>query len=181
MEGFLKYGVAVIAVIALIAGYMSYNRPISVKVLPDGTVVQQTVGSAGQEQPGPTFSVAGVNRAYYSSGLNNATTTVCTFKSPSSTSTLEQFSLRITTGTTTALILYAAKATTPYATTTLLGSGVALASNAQVTFNASTTQVAQSDDIRVIAPNTYVNMSYQGPAGILNVLRGSCNATMVIN
>jgi len=50
----------------------------------------------------PFWEVNGVAHHYYSSGLNQASTTVCSFRSPrSATSTLLFASLQLTTGTTT--------------------------------------------------------------------------------
>jgi len=137
------------------------------------------------------MDVNGVQTVYRSSGLNQASTTICSLKSPAATSTLVFGSVKLTTGTTTAIALELAKDTTYAATTTRISYDV-LASGVQETltaFVASTTgtygalgqyHTADEQDL-VFAPNTYLNAKYGGAAGSLNVLVGSCKAEFVVN
>ena|SRR3990167_9908109 len=141
---------------------------------------------------GGIMEVEGVQTLYKSSGLNNASTTICSLKSPAATSTLVAGSVKITTGTTTAIVLELAKSTLYDATTTRI-SYAAVGSLAQITLNAfvaSTTgaygslaqqHTADETDL-IFAPNTYLNAKYGGVAlGTTNVLKGSCKAEFLVN
>ena len=136
----------------------------------------------------PYFSFGGVRQWGAHSGLNQASTTICSLQSPAATSTLSMSSgISITTGTTTAIALEIGKSTVMDATTTRI-SYVTLASGAQVTLNsfvASTTaaygslgqrHTADETDL-IFAPNTRLNVKYGGTLGSLNTLVGGCNAT----
>lgn len=135
----------------------------------------------------PYFSFGGVRQwAAHKDSLNQASTTICSLQSPAATSTLLFADVKITTGTTTAVVLEMAKATTYAATTTRityapLGSGALITLNA---FVASTTgaygslgqqHTADETDL-IFAPNTYLNVKYGNTLGSLNVFVGSCNA-----
>lgn len=126
------------------------------------------------------FTVNGVERRFFSSALNQASTTLCSFKTPSATSTLQIGSAKITTGTTTAIAVEIGKSVSLAATTTKLAYAV-LASNAQVTLVATSTTNGGADDPSVFAPNNWFNVKYGGAAGSLNTLVGSCKAIFLIN
>ena len=153
----------------------------------------QTLGAVSSPDiMSPYFSFGGVRQwAAHTDNLNHASTTICSMQSPAATSTLVFGSVKLTTGTTTAIALEMAKDTSYAATTTRISYDV-LASGAQTTmvaFVASTTgaygangQAHTADELdMVFAPNTYLNVKYGGAAGALNVLVGSCNAVWVQN
>lgn len=174
-----------VAVLVVVLGFVFFA--------PVKTVVERVVGSASSPSVlDGCMDVNGVTKCYKSSGLNQASTTICSFKSPSATSTLDiKSGVKITTGTTTAIALEIGKSTVYDATTTRI-SYVTLASGAQVTLNtfvASTTGVygslgqqhtADETDI-VFAPSTYLNVKYGAALGDLNVLVGSCKAEFLVN
>lgn len=157
--------------------------------------VQKPLGSL----PGPditspylSWGDGGVVQWAASRPLNQASTTICSMRSPSATSTLVYGSVQLTTGTTTAIALELAKSTLFDATTTRIAYDSALASGAQETltaFVASTTGVygalgqqhtADEQDL-VFAPNTYLNAKYGGALGTTNTLKGLCTAVWVQN
>lgn len=133
---------------------------------------------ASPDIPYNWFSFGDVRRFAYTQTLNQASTTVCSFLSPASTSTLISASLQITTGTTTQLLWDIAKSTVPDATTTAIGTSFTVASNKQATIVASTTPTAEATTIE---PSRYLNFKYGGANGSLNVLVGTCKATFEVN
>lgn len=109
-------------------------------------------------------------------GFTAATTTVCAHKSPAATSTLVFAGVNFTVSSTSASLVTLAKASTPYATTTFLGS-VSLAANAQGFVMATTSLPVGS---AVFSPNTYfvVGMQDSTPqagAGTFSPV-GTCSA-----
>src|SRR3990167_5206889 len=67
----------------------------------------------------PYFSFGGVRQwAAHTDTLNTASTTICAMQSPAATSTLRLGSVRLTTGSTTAVVLEMAKSATYAASTT---------------------------------------------------------------
>lgn len=180
MESFVKYGIGVVAVAALVLGYLAFSR---------GTDVP--FGSAGSDSSYSCESHNGVTRCFTRVVLNNASTTLCSIKSPAATSTLVSGGVQLTTGTTTTIALELGKSSLFDATTTRISYDASIASAAQETltaFVASTTGVygalgqqhtADEQDV-VFGPNTRLNAKYGGAAGILNVLKGSCTATFEI-
>jgi len=119
------------------------------------------------------FNVNGVYTWYQSSTFRAATTTPCTFLSPSATTTIYA-SLNLTTGTTTATTWVIARSTVPNATTTNLGT-FTVASGAQV----STTTLPATNGTGIIPPNTYINWGVAGltPASIAgSQMQGTCKA-----
>ena len=153
--------------------------------------VNSVLGSASSPSViGGIMEVEGVQTLYKSSGFNSASTTICSFKSPAATSTLAFGSVKISTATSTAIVLEMGKSTSYAATTTRI-SYVALGSGAQVTLNAfvaSTTgtygslgQYHTADETDLIfAPNTYFNVKY-GASAVGPALGGSCKAEFVVN
>ena len=108
-------------------------------------------------------------------GLTQATTTICAILSPAATSTLVSGGVKIDLASSSATTVYIAKATTAYATTTLLGAAIAVGAGAQGFGVASTT------GSHVFAPNTYFVVGLTGgDSGVANpvglVPRGSCHA-----
>ena len=144
--------------------------------------VQAPLGaSSGPVDVGEFQSVNGIETYYASSGLNRASTTVCSLRSPNATSTLTFGSLKVTGATTTALFIEFGRSTVIDATTTSIGTRV-LASGVQATMLASTSPALSAIDGPVIfPPNNYLNVKYGGALGSLNVLAGSCRATFLVN
>ena len=143
----------------------------------------QTVGAVSSPDiAAPWFSYGGVRHwAGHSDTLVSATTTVCAIQSPTATSTLVRASINFKIGTTTASTIDIAKATTAFATTTIIGGG-ALAANAQGTFNATTTPATGTslDGPMVFAPSTYVVFGMEGGTGTFSPT-GTCQAEWVQN
>lgn len=82
--------------------------------------IEQVVGAMpGNELQGPEFTVSGLTRSFYSNGMNKASTTLCVI-TPSqrgfATSTIEDFFLSISVGTSTASTIVVATSTDAYST-----------------------------------------------------------------
>ena len=139
----------------------------------------------------PYFSFGGVRQwAAHTDTLNTASTTICAMQSPAATSTLRLGSVRLTTGSTTAVVLEMAKSATYAASTTRISYG-AVAAGDGITLNsfvASTTSTGASGyaytanerDI-VFAPNTYLTVKYGGSlcgngGTTCNTFVGNCSA-----
>ena len=176
---------------ALLVGLLVLSAVLGT-LLVNSKPAEVTVGAQpGPDVDSPSQAINGVQRHFFSSGLNQASTTICSFKTPAATTTLAFGSVKLTTGTTTTIALEMGKATTLNATTTRI-SHASVASAAQVTltaFVASTTgaygalsqaHTADEQDM-VFAPNTYLNVKYGGTAGSANVLVGSCKAEFIEN
>ena len=136
----------------------------------------------------PYLSVNGLSTFSYSSGMNQASTSVCSFKTPAATSTLVYATATFRTGTTTGLMLEWGKSVSPSATTTSLGV-TSLASLELATFRASSTpadfavtaSAGGKDPQFVFAASNYLTLKYGGARGDLNVLAGSCKAEFKVN
>lgn len=172
--------------IAQVAGQILGNR-LSDRVdsMPDATIFGAV---SGPSVDFPSWTVNGVETFYYTAGLNKASTTLCSFKSPTATSTLDFASIKITTGTTTSGVIEIGKSNTVAydATTTSLGKTVAGAIT-QLTLLASTTPealggVSATDSANVFAPNTWLVFKYGvAETGTTNVFVGSCKAIFIEN
>lgn len=125
--------------------------------------VAQKVGAlAGPDIASPYLTWGGVAHwAAHTENLTQATTTVCALQSPAATSTLRFGQIRFTVSSTSASTVYLAKAATPYATTTNLGS-VALTAGAQGTVLASSSPSTPLDPSQVFGPNTYFVVGMAG-------------------
>ncbi len=132
-------------------------------------------GIDGKDAPAKLGSVAGPN-SYFDFVANNdlqkfgktvrmvgtaASTTVCAIKSPPATSTLAFAGVNFTTSSTTGSVVTLAKATTAFATTTVLNN-LTLAANAQgaqiATSSMATLGIVPSI---IFAPNTYFVVGMQ--------------------
>src|SRR3990167_8239246 len=183
MENIKQWSGVLVAIVAIVV-FGFFQKPAQVIVnIPEQTVNTPPLGAlTGPDIPYSYFSFGGVRRFAGSRTLNQASTTICSIQSPVSTSTLVLGSVKITTGTTTAIGLEIGKSTLFDATTTRL-SYVELASGAQVSltaFVASTTgaygalarrDTADPSDM-VFAPSQNMNVKYGGAAGSLNTLVG---------
>ena len=121
------------------------------------------------------FNVNGVKGYYNSKGLVQASTTVCSIKSPSATSTLSLGSITFRLASTSATYVELARATTPYATTTRIGSPYVIAANAQASIVASSTGSVAGDGT-IFPPSTYFNVkvSWATAATSASVPTGTC-------
>lgn len=160
---------AVIGVIAVIAsvflGGTQTVREITHEV---GSVASPDIQS-------PYISVGGQRMWRQKADLSTGTTTVCAIQAPSGTSSLKFWSISETTSSTSASVITIAKATTAFATTTLLGSQLAVSANAQAMFVGSTTAAQQASGADVFAPNTWLVFGQQGGTGTFSPV-GQCTA-----
>jgi len=134
------------------------------------------VGAAGQDFPGPCISVNGLNTCAETRGLNTATGTICAIKSPGATSTITNWGVDFVVSTSSASIVTMAKASTAFATTTLLGAQIALAANAQAYINGSTTATQLGAGANVFAPGTFFVVSMTGATSGTVSPSGTCSA-----
>ncbi len=135
MNKLLAAGVA----LALVMGGLSLSRSEPVSPVEQGPVVGAVSSPDIQSN---WLRVGGVMRYFYHKDFaGTSTSTPCAFQVVS-TSTLAFASLRIGTASSTATTWTVAKATSPYATTTILTNFPQLASGAQGTMVASTTPYA---------------------------------------
>lgn len=140
----------VLSVAVVVVGFFALTNE-SVKTviekIPTGAVVSSELTSN-------TFAFGGVREHAYRTSMAPATTTLCVFKSPASTSTLMYAGYEIFTGTSTAANIDIAKGNTPLATTTLLVTGTSVASGAKANVSWTSAGATAADDI--MAPSTYV-------------------------
>ncbi len=167
---------AVVAVVVVVLAYMFFP--------PVTNVVDQTFGATSQQvTDGNCFlSPEGVHICPTKRPLTTATTTACAIRSPSATSTLVRTVVQVTTATSTATVWSPSKATTAFATTTLLGPSTFSLSSAILgtMFVNATSSAATVDSNWIFAPNSWV---VWGVAGVDNIgadstkLKGFCSAT----
>lgn len=137
----------------------------------------QTFGSvSGPDFYGPYQALNNVKVYRDRKALVTATTTPCQFKSPASTSTLEFFSFRVDTGTTTDATVWTVASSTSQSATTTLGGQFSLAAASKGSFIFRPTGASSN----LISPNTWVVLGVQGtkPAGTTN-LKGYCSSSFV--
>jgi len=166
---------AVVAGLVAVSAWFLHASPAPiVNTNPDyGAVTGPTI-------QGNFLTVGNLTTWRRSSGLNQASTTLCALQAPASTSTLEFASIQLTTGTTTGIDLDLAKSTSPSASTTLLGTTYIYAgSNAKDTVIASTSPAG--GNAVIFGPNQYFIVKYGGAVGSSNVLVGNCKASWFIN
>lgn len=165
--------VLVAGVTSLVIGLGAFFAP------PSTPAVDHTYGAAtGPDIPSNYFSFGGFRQwAQSPRSLNQATTTVCAIQSPVATSSLEHASINFAVSSSTATLLTIAKSATAFATTTIIGSQINIAANAQATVVASTTLSATGADAAafIFAPSTWVVMSLTGGSGTFSPT-GSCEA-----
>lgn len=171
-----------IALVALVALALSVLALGLIFIHPSKTPDQApvTLGQAGPDNSVPCVSNNGVTTCSETRGFTQASTTVCSIKSPSATSTLELGSFNIRTATTTAIAFDFARDTSFAATTTKIGSSYLVNSGLTPTVVASSTN-GQADQSTIFPPNTYFNVKYGGALGALNTLQGACKATFIMN
>lgn len=113
-----------------------------------------------------------------SQSFKQATTTLCSFQSPSATSTLISAGVKVTLASTSATTLRISKATNITASTTAIGTGYDIGAGVPAFIQASTSPATGA--VTVFAPNTYLNVTLTaGDIGGLVGLAptGVCHAT----
>ncbi len=171
--------IVVAAVVAVIAAAGTFA------FLPTRTEVITKLGSSGNYVASPVFTFGDVRAYAGRQELRQASTTICAIQSPAATSTLRFANVKVNIGSSTALILDIAQATTQYATTTKIGTTYNIAAGAQAFVQASTSPAAGATT--VFAPLTWLVVKAQGgvtagdfatAAGSAGfVPTGSCTAT----
>lgn len=174
-----KYvGVALVAGILVTAGYL-VKQPQTVR-----EVVNQLGSVSSPDIMSPYFSFGGVRHWGYHTNFNSsASTTLCSFRTPASTSTVTRAIASAKTSTATALYLEWGVAAAMDATTTSLGkanvvSGAQFTQVASTTLGDFTSPTGPIDPNFVVGPNKYLNFKMAGSA-IGPSLTGSCDAVFV--
>ena len=157
-------------VVAIVLGLVG-----ALKTIPQTT--QEFGGAvAGSDFPGPSLSVNGVYTYYARTGMNTATNTPCSIKSPNATSTLVGASVFFRTSSTTlASVVDIANAATALtgttATTTRLADKTTIAAGDVATIIASST----SPLVTTFAPNSFLVVRMDNGAGVFSPT-GTCQA-----
>jgi hypothetical protein len=166
MEAFIKFGTGVVAIVALVLGVFALNHSQS---------QPQPGSTAGPDNFYPVETHNGVTTYFFNQKMNQGTTTVCSFKSPSATTTMARPAfMNWTVGSTTAGVATIAKGIIGNTSSTTLIAAGTVAAGAQGTLMASSTGTGVLlDNVNVIAPNTYINFSFSGGNGTWSPT-GSC-------
>lgn len=176
MENYLKLAGAVVVAVLLSAVFIKPVQQVIKQVVPNvGALSSPDISS-------PYISWGGVRQYAGSMSLNQATTTLCAIQSPAATSSLAYASFRMTLATTTASVLTFARATTAFATTTIIGNQITIASGAQATVIASTTAATiDNNGASIFPPSTYLVVGLQGGQGASQTFSqtGSCQVVWV--
>lgn len=123
----------------------------------------------------PYFQVGGLTEWRAEADLATGTTTICAIQAPMATSTLVGGGLNLRVSSTTASTVTIAKATTAFATTTIIRQA-SVSANAQATILAASTTVnalAQTDSI--FAPGEWLVFGMAGGTGTFSPA-GACSA-----
>lgn len=148
-------------------------------VIDPNTGKEVKVGAlTGPDIPSPYLQWGGVRSWQGRMTLTQATTTVCAIQSPASTSTLQNFSVKVDFASSTATVWDIAKASTAFATTTAIGSAYGIVASSGGFINASTSPAAGA--ATVFGPSQYVVVGVRHAvvgAGTLFVPTGTCQAT----
>lgn len=153
--------IALVAFVGLVLGVRNYNRQGITVINPPGPPSKPIGSLTGPDISSRYLTVGGVRHEYRRVPLNTATTTPCALDTPAATSTLLHFSLRLTTASSTASVWTAAKASTPYATTTAFDQ-FSVGSGAVATMFVGAASSTVPDEVSVIAPSQYVVWGVQG-------------------
>lgn len=159
-----------LAVLGVILGGYASLRPSQVREVTVSAISNPDVAS-------PYFGWGGVRQWATSQSVAQATSTFCAMQSPAATTTLLRATVNLTTASSSAQNVVIAKATTQYATTTLLGQ-LSVAANGQVLVVGTSTS-ALTDGI--IAPNSWITAGWTGAlgGGVNSAPVGSCKAIFV--
>jgi hypothetical protein len=163
------------AVVVLVGAYFVLPRQVV-------RTVETILGAnPGTDFSSPFLTYNGINHWYYSAKVNNASTTLCSFKTPGATTTVAFTSLNIYTATATALTIAVGQSSNMTATTTQIGGNYDVAASAKATIVASTTSGA--DQNRVVGPSQYVNWIFSAAAATptVNAVGGKCILELIQN
>ena len=171
----------------LISGFIALSLVLNIVALNKQGVqqnVERTVGAvSGPDFFGPYWGVNGVQQYSYSGEFNNASTTLCSFRAPAATTTIELLSVNVTTATSTAIFIEMGKSAGSAATTTLLASKYNFAASEKGTIVASSTS-ATTAGYFVLGPSNYLNVKFAHAGAFTdttNSLRGTCKAVLTAN
>ena len=161
--------------LSLVLSIWAINHKQVVVQQPDST--NQVVGSVAS----PYLQIGGTTLYGGGEQLRTGTSTVCVIQSPAATSTLISAGVNFRLASTSAVMVDLAKATTVYATTTMIGTAYSIAASAQATIVASST-AGIAGDVGIFAPNTFFMVKYGGDtSGTANASKGSCWALWARN
>ena len=180
-----KIIVGALVILAVVAGYAALRPPVEIT---KETIkeIQQLGAQSETLTDGNCYLFNGQHRCPVRTTLTQATSTVCSFRSPNATSTLQTQGtfVQLDQGTSTALQITWVKSTSQYGTTTgaSLLSYNTLASALKVR-NMATTSLSGgiagilattgNDPTLTVAPNTFVNVGFAG--GVPGVGNGTAN------
>ena len=122
---------------------------------------------------------SGITTTMVRQTLVSGTSTPCAIATPLATSTVENFSMNITTATSSAITWEVGTSTTAYATTTSMLSAVAVGAAAQYTiaYAGQNGNVASSGNYIVVGPTAATAASTGAYTSI--ILGGTCEATFI--
>lgn len=165
--------IGVVSVLALVIAGVSVSRPAQV-------VVEKTIQAGSVSSPdilSPYFSFGGVRRWAVKQQMFTASTTICSFDSPSEPTIMEVgspsvwFDVSTTTATNVVIATSSSAATT--ATTTLIAQRTAAANFVGLSAISTTTTASLVE--RYVAANTHFNVSMTNGVGTFSPT-GSCSA-----
>lgn len=164
-----KLAIAGLVVLGIVLIGSSF-RAININVQMPKQNPDLTVGAAsGPDRFNPCESTDGILSCFAKqSAMTQASTTVCSIKSPNATSTARLITVKETISSTTASQLDIGISMNPTATTTVLGS-------AKISANDSVNLVIASSTI--LRPNMYVVVNQTAAAGLIANPTGQCQAT----
>ena len=172
--------IVLLAGLAVILSGAAFIRPAQIDSEKVTEVVKE-VGSlaAGPDINSPYLGVNGVNRYFYSTKLNNASSTLCAFKTPAATTTILNATLKINTGTTTSAFSVDINQNNVYSgsTSTLLSYG-----REYFPAGARGAIVASSTSGVIFPPNSFLvyTASFAESSFVsANALGGFCKATFL--
>jgi len=119
-------------------------------------ITQLGGGAAGPESTDDYYCNIGVCTHFRRVAMRQATSTLCSFKTPSASSTLAHLSARFGTTASYATAYAFGNDTTAFSTTTILVAPYSAPANAQLSIVASSSIAAMVDG--VLPPNTFVNL-----------------------
>jgi len=177
---FIKRNAGIFAVIAIVIAITSLLFPRQVKTIVEKVTPESFVRGVtnfdslqlGDTQEQLTFGPTSSNSITLSverQSMTSGTTTPCAILSPAATTTLESFTMSLSTGTSTAPTITLATSTTAYATTSVI---VTQAIGAGRPFS-----WASGVNNSLISPSTYVVLGAAGIGGTGGfVWAGTCTA-----
>lgn len=168
-------GVIVGAVLTVALGFFGSGASVGTEVrAPSVDQVTQNGLQITSRRNGDTNAGLRGNAA-----LNTATTTVCAIQSPNATSTLISGYIQENVSSTTASTLTIAKASTAFATTTLINTVSVAAGASAVGIAASTTLSALEQTNRTFAPSQWIVVGQAGGTGTFSPT-GVCGAQWLV-